>query len=122
MVIKHVAWYETTRSMSKKITPSSHNRNQATTDEEQLALTYNDSALSFLYNEINNNKYRSTLNDLDLAHGLIDLLIESNFTLESLVKTSASELSKTLGIDQEVAVMICKVANKQIKDISKIKA
>jgi hypothetical protein len=63
-----------------EIPSPSHKRNQATTDEKQLTSTYSDSAVSFLYNEANNNNDSSTLNDLDLAQGLIDLLIESNFT------------------------------------------
>ena len=45
-----------------------------------------------------------------LAYGLIELLVENNFTLKSLLNTSSSELSKTLGIDQEVATLICKAA------------
>jgi hypothetical protein len=48
-----------------------------------------------------------------LAHGLIDLLVENNFTLKLLLNTSSSELSKTLGIDEEVATLICKTAKKQ---------
>ena len=97
------------------IPSSSHKRNQVTTDEQHLTSTYSDSAISFLYNETNNNSDSSSLNELDLAHGLIDLLVENDFTVESLTDTSSSELSKTLGIDQEVAALICKAAAKNKK-------
>jgi hypothetical protein len=63
-----------------EIPSPSHKRNQATIDGKQLTSTYSDSAVSFLYNETNNNNDSSTLIDLDLAQGMIDLLIESNFT------------------------------------------
>jgi hypothetical protein len=92
-------------------TPSQyHKRNQVTDDEQQLTSTYSDSAVRFLYNETNNINDSSSLNDLDLAQGLIQLLIENNVTLKSLLNTSSSELSKTLGVDQEVATLICKAA------------
>jgi hypothetical protein len=93
---------------------SIHNkRNQITVTHEKLTSTYNDSGISFLYD---NNK--STIHNLDLARGLIQLLLENNFTLKSLLDTSSSELSKTLGIDQEVATLICKAAkNKKILNV-----
>jgi len=85
---------------------SIHNkRNQITVTHEKLTSTYNDSSISFL---CDNNK--STIHNLGLARGLIQLLLENNFTLESLLDTSSSELSKTLGIDEEVATLICKAA------------
>jgi hypothetical protein len=93
-----------------EIPSPSHERNQVTTYEQHLTSTYSDSAVSFLYNETNNNNDSISLNELDLAQGLIELLIENNFTLKSLLNTSSSELSKTLGIDQEVATLICKTA------------
>jgi hypothetical protein len=90
---------------------TSHKRNPITTNRRQLISTYNDSSVDLLYD---NNKC-STIHDLDLAHGLIELLIENNFTLKSLMNIGSSELSKTLGIDQEVATLICKAAkNKKI--------
>src|SRR5919206_4059820 len=94
------------------IPSSSHKRNQVTTDEQHLTSTYSDSTISFLYNETNNNSDSSSLNELDLAHGLIELLVENDFTAELLMDSSSSELSKTLGIDQEVAALICKAAAK----------
>lgn len=107
-----MAWYEITTNMSELPSPS-NKRNQVTDDEQQLTAlsTYSDSAVRFLYNETNNNNNdSSSLNDLDLARGLIDLLVENNFTLKSLLNTNSSELSKTLGIDEEVATLICKTA------------
>ena len=111
MVINHVSLYETTREMSIP-----HRRNQIVVDQEKLTSTYNDSGISFVYDiNNNNNDCKSTTHDLDLAQGLIDLLVENNFTLESLLTASSSELSKTLGIDQEVATLICKAAAKNKK-------
>ena len=93
-----------------------HIRNQIVVDQEKLTSTYNDSGISFVYDINNNNDdCKSTIHDLDLAQGLIDLLVENNFTLESLLTASSSELSKTLGIDQEVATLICKAAAKNKK-------
>ena len=86
----------------------SHKRNKIIVDRQKLTSTYNDSGVGFLY--YNNDGCKSTIHDLDLAQGLIQLLVENNFTLESLLDTSSSELSKTLGIDEEVATLICKAA------------
>ena len=91
-----------------------HRRNQIVVDKEKLTSTYNDSDISFLYDN-NNDGYKSTVYDLDLAQGLIELLIENNFTLKSLLNASSSELSNTLGIDQEVATLICKAAKNKKK-------
>jgi hypothetical protein len=100
--------------MSETPLPSDK-RYQVTTDEQHLISTYSYSTLSFLYNETNNNNDSVSLTDLDLADGLIDLLVENNFTLESLLNTSVLELAKTLGIDQEVATLICKAAKNKKK-------
>ena len=83
----------------------SNKRNQITVANVKSISAYNDSGISFL---CDNNK--STIYNLDLARGLIQLLIENNFSLKSLLNTSSSELSKTLGIDEEVATLICKAA------------
>lgn len=48
-----------------------------------------------------------------MAHGLIDLLVENNFTLELLISTNPSELSRILAIDQEIAAIILTAANKK---------
>ncbi|MFL6425814.1 MAG: hypothetical protein ACJ71R_19810, partial [Nitrososphaeraceae archaeon] len=61
----------------------------------------------------NDNNDKGTIHDLDLAHGLIDLLVENNFTLELLISTNPSELSRILAIDQEIAAIILTAANKK---------
>jgi hypothetical protein len=82
-------------------------RNQITVANGKSISAYNDSGISMY----DNNK--SNIHNLDLARGLIQLLIENNFTLKSLLNTSSSELSKTLGIDEEVATLICKAAKNE---------
>ena len=88
-------------------------RNQTTVANGKSISAYNDSDIGFLYDNNKSTIRKSTIHELDLAHGLIDSLVENNFTLDSLLDTSSSELSKTLGIDQEVATLICKAAKKQ---------
>jgi len=83
-----------------------HKRNQIMLDRQKI--TYSDSGIDLLYD--NNSDCKSNIYDLELAHGLIDLFIENKFTLKSLLNTSSSELSKTLGIDEEIAILICKAA------------
>jgi len=56
-------------------------------DRQKLTSTYNDFGISFLY-AINNYGCKSTIHDLDLPQGLIDLLVDNNFTLKSLMDTS----------------------------------
>lgn len=46
------------------------------------------------------------INQLDIAYGLKQLLINSTFTIKSLRNTPASELAKILGIDDYVASLI----------------
>ena len=91
-----------------------HKKNQIMLDRQKIASTYNDSGIGLLYDSKNSVR-KSTIHDLDLARGLIQLLVENNFTLKSLLNTSSSELSKTLGIDQEVATLICKAAKNKKK-------
>jgi hypothetical protein len=110
-----------TRLDMTQVISINHNRNhRVTEDKQQLALTYSDSTISFLYNDIekrsNNNNHGSTIGDLDLAYGLIELLVKNNYTLESLINTGPSELSCVLAIDQEVAAIICAAANKKNKE------
>jgi hypothetical protein len=64
-----------------------HKRKQIMMDRQKLTSTYNDFGISFLY-DINNDGCKSTIHDLDLAQGLIDLLVDNNFTLKSLMDTS----------------------------------
>ena len=54
------------------------------------------------------------INQLDIADGLKELLINS-FTLESLLNASASDLAEVLGIDQYIAKIINDAVNKAIK-------
>jgi hypothetical protein len=97
-----------------------HNRNQhVTEDKQQLASTYSDSTITFLSNnrqKYSNNNNPATIDDLDLAYGLIELLVKSNYSLESLINTEPSELSHVLAIDQEIAAIICAAANKKNKE------
>jgi hypothetical protein len=64
-----------------------HKRKQIMMDRQKLTSTYNDFGISFLY-DINNDGCKSTIHDLDLSQGLIDLLVDNNFTLKSLMDTS----------------------------------
>jgi hypothetical protein len=113
-LINYIAQNKGTRKgMTEVISIDQKKSRPVTEDEQQLTSTYSDSTISFLDNGIrynNNNNHKSTIQELDLAQGLIQLLVENNFTLKSLLNTSPSELSKTLGIDQEVATLICKAA------------
>ena len=97
----------------------SNKRNQITVANVKSISAYNHSGISFLYDN-NNDGYKGTIHTLDLARGLIQLLIENNFTLQSLLNTSSSELSKTLGIDQEVATLICKAAKTRRYSTSRV--
>jgi DNA integrity scanning protein DisA with diadenylate cyclase activity len=55
------------------------------------------------------------INQLDIADGLKELLLSSNFTLESLLNASVSDFAKTLGIDEHVAKLVSDAVNKAIK-------
>jgi hypothetical protein len=104
-----------------QVIPIDHNRkHRVTVDKQQLASTYSDSTNSFSYNNRekhgNNNNHGGTIDDLDLAYGLIEMLVKSNYTLESLINTEPSTLSHVLAIDQEIAVIICAAANKRNKE------
>ena len=104
-----------------QVIPIDHNRNhRLTEDKQQLASsTYSDSNISFLYNNkehSNNNNLGGTIEKLDLAYGLIELLVKNNYTLDSLINTNPSDLSRVLAIDQEIAAIICAAANKKNKE------
>ena len=47
-----------------------------------------------------------SINQLDVADGLKELLISKSFTLKLLLDTPVSELAKMLGIDNYVASII----------------
>jgi hypothetical protein len=55
------------------------------------------------------------INQLDIADGLKGLLISSDFTIESLLNTSASDFAKILGIDEYVAKLLVDAINKATK-------
>ena len=62
-----------------------------------------------------NLEVRDLINQLDIADGLKDLLLSSNFTPKSLLNASVSDLAKTLGIDEHVARLLRDALNKAIK-------
>jgi phosphopantetheine adenylyltransferase len=55
------------------------------------------------------------INQLDIADGLKELLLNSSLTLKSLPSASVSDLAKTLGIDEHVAKLVTDAVNKAIK-------
>jgi len=56
------------------------------------------------------------INQLDIADGLKELLISNGFTLRLLLKTSAPELAKILGIDEYINKLVRDAVKKIIKD------
>jgi hypothetical protein len=56
------------------------------------------------------------INQLDIADGLKRLLMISDFTIESLLNTSASDFAKILGIDEYVAKLLVDAINKATKN------
>jgi len=56
------------------------------------------------------------INQLDVADALKELLISNGFTLRLLLKTSAPELAKILGIDEYIAKLVRDAAKKIIED------
>ncbi|HXX98797.1 MAG TPA: hypothetical protein VEL11_17000 [Candidatus Bathyarchaeia archaeon] len=57
-----------------------------------------------------------SINQLDIADGLKELLISKGFTLKLLLDTSVSGLAKILGIDSYVASIIHGAVRKVVKD------
>jgi ERCC4-type nuclease len=55
------------------------------------------------------------INQLDIADGLKELLLNSSFTPKSLLNASVSELTKILSIDEYVAKLVSDAINKVIK-------
>ena len=53
-----------------------------------------------------------SINQLDVADGLKELLISKSFTLKLLLETPVSELAKMLGIDNYIASIIHNAARK----------
>jgi hypothetical protein len=54
----------------------------------------------------------SEIQALELAEGIRDRLILDGYTLEIILKSSPSELSKALGVDQYVAKLIIEAAKR----------
>jgi hypothetical protein len=63
----------------REVLSATHKRNHTITNDEQLlASTYSESAVSFLYNNKshrNDNNGKSIIYELDLAYGLIELFV-----------------------------------------------
>jgi DNA integrity scanning protein DisA with diadenylate cyclase activity len=55
---------------------------------------------------------RNEINELDIANGLKEILINHQFTIEDLCKLSAEDLSIALGIGDLIARMIKDAAKK----------
>ena len=56
-----------------------------------------------------------SINQLDIADGLKELLLSSSFTFKSLLNATVSHLAKTLGIDEHVAKLVSDAINKDKK-------
>ena len=52
------------------------------------------------------------INQLDIPAGLKDLIISHGFTLDLLQGTQPSDLAEALGIDKDVAKLICDAARR----------
>jgi hypothetical protein len=59
-------------------------------------------------------KAMDLISQLEIADGLKQLLLSKDFTLKSLLNTSASDLAEILGIDEYIA----KIVHSAIKDIT----
>jgi hypothetical protein len=57
-----------------------------------------------------------SINQLDIADGLKELLITKGFTLKLLLETPVSGLAKILGIDNYIASIIHNAATEVVKD------
>jgi hypothetical protein len=58
------------------------------------------------------------INQLDIADGLKELLINSGITLRSLLNTSGQDFAKLLGIDLYVAKLVSDAVNKAHKSVT----
>ena len=67
------------------------------------------------FTESNNdhiNSHSMSINSLEIADGLKELLIKYGFTLEELLTMPTSDLAEFLGIDIYIANIICTAARK----------
>jgi hypothetical protein len=83
----------------------------ATVSENRVDLHYSQSALQSIKEKL---IAADTINQLDIADGLKELLINNGFTIRLLLKTSTSELAKILGIDEYIAKLVLDAAKKII--------
>jgi hypothetical protein len=58
-----------------------------------------------------------SIQDIDIAVGLKDALLDAGITLEKIIDYGAEEIALTLGIDQYVATLIKKEALKTRTEI-----
>jgi len=61
-----------------------------------------------------------SINQLDIADGLKELLLSSSFTFKSLLNATVSHLAKTLGIDEAKLVSDAINKDKKVKIITMI--
>jgi hypothetical protein len=82
------------------------------------SLLHNQSSKTYYNNHNNTYIYPDyvTINCLDIADGLKELLIKYGFTLDELSSMSSSELAEFLGIDQYIAKIIGSAAIKLSND------
>ena len=59
----------------------------------------------------------TTIQDINIAIGLKDALLNADITLEKIIDCSAEEIAITLGIDQYVATLIKREAEKTRTEI-----
>ena len=90
---------------------------------KNTASSYSDSLLQNQKSKMNNNENNTysypdnvTINPLDIADGLKELLIKYGFTTEVLLSIPSSELAEFLGIDKYIAQLISSAAVKLSND------
>ena len=86
---------------------------KTTVAENKVDVRYSQSALQSIKEKL---IAADMINQLDVADALKELLISNGFTLRLLLKTSAPELAKILGIDEYIAKLVRDAAKKIIKD------
>jgi hypothetical protein len=95
-----------------------------------MIISYSDSFLKNQKSKMNNNTYNNSNNNnthnysdkfsidsLDIADGLKELLIKHEFTLEKLSDMPSSELAELLGIDKYIAHIINSAMARLCNDI-----
>jgi hypothetical protein len=91
---------------------------------KNTASSYSDSLLQNQKSKINNNEnnnhhinsHSMSINSLEIADGLKELLIKYGFTTELLSSIPSSELAEFLGIDKYIAQLISSAAVKLSND------